>query len=383
VGNQGAAIDPFRTVAPRPSASAAVLAILVGLLVVPTVARAQEGPEATLHGFGGDAYGNAGHNRYTAGAPGGEYGNAQLALVAIANPYDRLQISAQVFWKQAAEGAATELDYAFAEWRFSDSLRLRAGRAKQPFGIYTETFDVGTLRPFYSLPQGVYGPAALVAKGYDGIGLTGRATLGRGFALDYDVYGGGVRLDSTALAPSPGEAEAEAEVEIIRDTVGGRLSLEAPVAGLSFGVSFYSGKEQRDVSVRHTVYGVHGEYLAGPWSLRSEYIFHPEVDGPHLKAFYLEAARRFGPHWQGAARYDWSDTVFSSGQELPERSLGRHKDAALGLNYWFSPGFVLKLSYHHVNGNRFARPEDLEATLDAGRLEARTNLVVFGAQFSF
>jgi len=346
----------------------------------------QEGPEwASVHGFGGDAYGHTEDNLYLVGGPHGAYQNAQLALSVIASPSEKLQITSQLSWKQEEDGTSTELDYAFAEWRFSDALRFRAGRAKQPFGIYTEIFDVGTVRPFYSLPQGVYGPAALVAKGYDGVGLTGRVGLGTRWALGYDAYGGGVRLASTELAPGidTGEGAAE-EVEIIRDAVGGRVNLESPVPGLRFGASAYSGKEEREEQVRHSVYGVHAEYLADGWSIRSEYVWHPEKEGPHLRAAYFEAARRFGGHWQGAVRYDWSDTTFPSAAEpLPATSLGRHEDAAVGLNYYLSSAFVMKASYHHVDGNRFARPEDLVGTLTTGELKPRTDLVVVGAQFSF
>jgi hypothetical protein len=360
--------------------------LTVTLLLAASRTVAQEAPEwAAVHGFGGDAYGHTEDNLYLVGAPRGDYQNAQLALSVIASPSERLQITSQLSWKQVEDGTDTELDYAFAEWRFSDAFRFRAGRAKQPFGIYTEVFDVGTVRPFYSLPQGVYGPAALVAKGYDGVGLTGRASLGSGWTLGYDAYGGGVRLASTELAPGidTGEGAAE-EVEIIRDALGGRVNFDTPVAGLRFGASAYSGKEEREDQVRHSVYGLHAEYLAGGWSLRSEYVWHPEKEGPHLRAAYFEAARRFGAHWQGAARYDWSDTTFPSAAEpLPASSLGRHEDAAVGLNYYFSPAFVMKASYHHVDGNRFARPEDLGAALATSTLKPRTDLVVVGAQFSF
>ena len=65
------------------------------------------------------------------------------------------------------------------------------------------------------------------------------------------------------------------------------------------------------------------------------------------------------------------------------RIVGRDEDAAAGLNYWFSPQFVVKLSYHHVDGNRFARPEEAGETLRSGGLDSHTNLVALGAQFSF
>ncbi|MFI5184809.1 MAG: porin [Vicinamibacteria bacterium] len=363
-----------------------VTAVAAVLSALSTAAGfAQDAPEwAAVHGFGGDAYGKTGDNRYLVGSPTGEYQNAQLALAVLASPSEKLQISSQVSWKQTSDGVETDLDYAFAEWKFSDAVRLRAGRAKQPFGIYTEIFDVGTLRPFYSLPQGVYGPAALVAKGYDGLGITGRANLSDRWALRYDLYGGGVRLASTELAPGLDEGEGATEsVEIIRDAVGGRVIVETPVRGLHLGLSAYSGKEEREEQVRHNVYGVQGEYLGGGWSARSEYVWHPEKDGPHLRAFYLEVARTFHGHWQPAARFDWSDTTFSSGEPLPANSLGQHRDIGVGFNYIFAPAFVLKTSFHDVNGNRFARPDDLEAVLDAGALQTRTHLVVVGAQFSF
>ena len=69
-----------------------------------------------------------------------------------------------------------ELDYAFAEWFVSDALKIRMGRVKHPFGLYGEIFDVGTLRPFYLLPQSIYGPNGFTAKAYNGVGLTGNYT---------------------------------------------------------------------------------------------------------------------------------------------------------------------------------------------------------------
>jgi hypothetical protein len=100
-------------------------------------------------------------------------------------------------------------------------------------------------------------------------------------------------------------------------------------------------------------------------------------------AFYFEAARRLGP-LQAAARFDWYDAK-SVDEPLPDPSLGRHKDTAVGLNYWLHPSLVFKLSYHHVVGNRIARPaaEDLADVLAARALDTRTDLVVVGAQFSF
>lgn len=61
------------------------------------------------------------------------------------------------------------------------------GKVNQPFGISTEVFDVGTLRPFQVLPQAFYGPVGLTSESYEGVGLTGSFPLLNSWHLSYDV----------------------------------------------------------------------------------------------------------------------------------------------------------------------------------------------------
>jgi len=146
-------------------------------------------------------------------------------------------------------------------------LKLRAGKVKQPFGISAEVFDVGTRRPFFELPQAVYGPIGLVGESYKGIGFTGSFDVQGGWGLAYDLYGGGQE---------------------------------------------------------------HKEYVAPEAGrLTSDVLAVPEPAVP---------------------------------------SLLDHKEVALGLNYWWTPNFVFKLSFHHVDGNRFAGPDPLELAQAAFRV---------------
>jgi hypothetical protein len=347
-------------------------------LTIAGAAAAQDATEVAIHAYGSSLYGKTDGNDYTVGTHEGRYGNSQLSVNLQASPLtDKLRITGQTTFSQTTDGIVTALDFAFAEWRFSDAVKLRAGRVQQPFGLYTEVFRVGTLRPFAILPQGIYGPVGFTAQGYDGIGLTGRARLGHGWALQYDAYGGGIELTPDAILPQPGD-EHDSGNEIVRNSVGGRLVIETPVPGLALGVSGYTGQEEDE---RHSVLGAQAEYVSGPWSLRSEY--GRLVSRSRTHAFYVEGARRFGP-WQAAARYDWFDAQ-SLEAPLPSAALGRHQDAGVGLNYWLHPHLVFKAAYHHVTGNRIARPsgEDLTAALAAHTLKERTDLVVVGAQFSF
>jgi hypothetical protein len=381
----------------------AALPLAGAFLLTAVAGAAEENTSVAVHGFGNIVYGNTDGNEYAVGNEDGEYAHGEMAISFLADPADRVHIAVQTALEQEHGGVwEPDLDFAFAEWRFSDALKLRAGRVKAPFGLYTEIFDVGTLRPLAYLPQGIYGPAALVTEGFNGAGLTGYRRVGR-WALQYDLYFGDLNLDVERVAvesfPPGGEGEQEGEepaeadeegeageepsgeeegegLEIVRNAIGGRLTLETPVSGLRVGVSAYSGSEGEH---RHTTVGAHFEAIREPWWLRAEYAHLTESGELDSDALYVEVARRLGPRWQAAARYDWMEEDGESLEGLPS-ALRRSRDVGIGLNYWFSPQFVLKVSYHNIDGNRFARPEE---TTSLRELDEKTNLVAVAAQFSF
>ena len=133
---------------------------------------AEVGDKVSVHGFGGWGFGLTDDLRYLVGTSDGKSDNVQVSLNINAQLSSRLKIVTQIAFDETNTGEA-ELDYAFSEWTFRDELRVRAGRVKHPFGIYGEIFDVGTLRPFFLLPQSIYGPQGITAKSYDGLGLVG------------------------------------------------------------------------------------------------------------------------------------------------------------------------------------------------------------------
>lgn len=368
------------------SGGVALIVLSVWSLSGPS-ARAQESqPRVEVHGFGEWAYGKTDGNQYLAGDEDGNYENAALALNVVATVSDRLRVVGQAEWIDGRGGTDVKLDYSFAEWKLSDQLRIRAGKVKQPFGISAEVFDVGTLRPFFELPQGVYGPVGLVGESYKGVGLTGSFALKGGWELRYDVYGGGQELEEY-LAPeavtSGEEFTDPVRIEQTRDMIGGRLVAATPVTGLEFGASAYTGIEIG--SGRRTAFGLQAEYLAGGWSLRTEFVRETVKDDLEANGFYFEAAYRLDSHWQVAAQYDHFTSTVLPVPSPPAPSLLDHKELAVSLNYWWSRDFVFKLSYHHVNGNRLAGPDpqELAQVVAAGTLKEKTNLVLFGAQFSF
>jgi len=360
------------------------LAIVLG----GSAAGAQEERRVDLHGFGTWAYGNTDANNYLSGTPVGRYRNAEFLLNASTTVSERLRIVAQTGVRDEGAGPEVDLDFAFAEWRFSDRIKMRAGVVPQPFGISTELFDVGTLRPFLVLPQAVYGSVGLTSEAYWGVGFTGSVPLVQSWHLAYDVYGGGTVLEEFHapehfLEGEPVSSEEGHGDETTNDVIGARIVFETPLAGLRFGGSAQTGNELGEG--RRSIAAVQVEYLTDKWSARTEYGHESVADELRLDGFYAEVAYRIDPRWQVAGQYGRLTTDLPAVAVTAGRSLLTHEELAVGLNYWFHHAFVCKLSYHRVEGNRLAAPdaEDLAALVASGGLRTKTNLVAFGVQFSF
>ncbi|MDD5222977.1 MAG: hypothetical protein PHE84_03230 [bacterium] len=373
-----------------------ILSALAGLVLgfLPAEVRALD---TQVHGFGGWAYGWTNGNKYSVGDKHGSYTNSYFALNLSASPYEKLAANVQTIWKTSDKGVETDLDYAFAEWTFWEWLKFRIGKVKCPFGIYSEIWDVGTLRPFYGLPQGIYGtPGTMATKAYYGLGLTGRHDLSSTWGLQYDLYGG--EMDFPGIAETdPANPMTTRQLEPrIKNAVGGRIIVQTPLDGLSAGVSagigeikVFSGGKEIDYYVgdSHFLLDGHIEYLLDPVSVRAEYGHMRKLNGKDINynSFYVEGAYKFLEHIQVAVRYDVKLVDFNI-PELPVNVPDSNKDLGFGLNYWFNPNLVIKASYHLIKGNLMAMPSDQMEYITAvatGNFEDPTHLFVFGSQFSF
>jgi hypothetical protein len=369
----------------------APLAAALCLIAVPAFAQNSTSP-LKFYGFGGWRFSQTNENAYLGGTRSGAIDNGDLALGAALKLHDRFRLNAQGEAHLENGEREIELDYALAEFRLNDALRLRAGQVKHPFGIFTEVYDVGTIRPFFSLPQSVYGHVGLVAEGFRGVGLTGGAFAGA-WGFDYDLYGGSINLIGHAHPEGvaveahdeggddiEGEEEEEEEGEQLSGIIGGRFSVTTPLNGLRFGVSAYSGKSkvvdegERD---RVTTGGAFGEYLYDAWSLRSEFVWSSPGHDITTHSAFVEGARKLVGGLEAALRVDWSDLHAEVDEDFDRDLLG-HREVAAGLNYWFTATIVTRLSLHDVKGRRFIETVDAE-----GVAPGRTRLVVFGLQFAF
>ena len=385
--------------------------------------------KVSLHGTGSWAAGMTDNeNRYFLWTEDGNLEHLEAALNIRAEVYDNVSVYVQASFDRTWTGTDAEVDYAFAEWSFSDQLTFRGGKVNAPFMLYADMDDTRTALPFFNLPLGIYHDAGVDA--YKGIGLTGTVSLPGDWTVQCDIYGGTMVQhpdrkisyfytetddDGDPLVDENGDPAfddywyLEVPDQAVEKMIGGRIMISPPLEGLRFGFSAYTGDQKYYESASLTEYeekwaeeflfntvekpisaGFSIEYLSDTWELRSEYLLTYQ-DDPSYQAnrVYAEAAYRFTEHWQAAVRYEHNtvDDFPDQGFLTDFDSLREHKELVFGLNYWFTPRLAVKGSYHRVQGNRFAVPADDEKYRDGlweGRFnEEETQLFLFGVQFSF
>ena len=353
-----------------------------------------------LHGFGSWAYADTDGNPYLGGTASSSFDNVDGGLVIIASAFERLRIQTQISAESSSGNSNLTLERAFAEWTFTDWLKLRGGRTPHPIGIYSEVLDIGTTRPFFDLPQGVYGPVGVTGESYDGAGVTGTFVLGD-WEISYDAYGGSNNIEfSTPYAvvltgpvPNPGSVFDAQD----RHLAGGRIRIATPIDGLEVGVSAYRSEINRSAgtTAERVVVGGQFEFARENYSLRGEY-YRSETDefeSNSDNAYAMATLRPFAffdignvntllDRLEVAGLWTISDVRAFI---LPAaKQTKKHREWAVGLNYWFTPSFVARAEYHVANDNLFAHDGAvLLSKLATGDLDNETQLVKVGLQFSF
>jgi hypothetical protein len=347
----------------------------------------------SLNGFGSWGWGaTTNDNNYEdLAGPDGQFGSGEFGLAVTARLSDRAVVGAQL--RVIGEGGGVELDWVFGEWRFSDLAHVRLGVVKHPFGLFGDVSHVGTLRPFFKLPSGVYGATELTGAGVEGFSLAGALPSETGWSLGYELYGGSLQLpivdvldkltDPASLRPGGTLIGTSEETKYI---VGGRGVLVTPLEGLEVRVSAYGSP----VNPTRFVAGPSVQYIGERLSVRAEYFFVYEHGGvvhqQRTHTAYAEAAWFLTDRLQVGIRGEYYRLRIPRGsipRGGPYGALLRHRELAATLNYWFEPGFVIKLSVHAIHGNRFAHPLAIDDVLLGGAMARNTVAVILGFQFSF
>lgn len=173
-------------------------------------------------------------------------GNVSTAIT------DKLRIGAQVYDRNLGRLGQWHptLDWAYADYRFTDWLGVRGGKVKTVSGLYNDTQDMDFLHTFALLPQGVY-PTVIreVTIAHKGGDIYGHIALGsKNGSLQYTVFAG-ERDDSKYggyfyLEQTPPPVLVLNSISAMQ--YGGDLRWNTPVKGLLVGVSRFSESNHGD-----------------------------------------------------------------------------------------------------------------------------------------
>lgn len=156
-----------------------------------------------IHGFISQGYIKTTRNSIIADSEDGTFQYNEMGINFGHQPLEKLYISLQFFARDLGSVGNDEiqLDYALADYRVKDWLGIRAGRMKNPMGIYSEYRDVDMLRTCIVLPISVYDENLRDSQTYaNGIGIYGDINTDRFGSFSYQALIGGNNIASDSAA---------------------------------------------------------------------------------------------------------------------------------------------------------------------------------------
>lgn len=357
---------------------------IVGTLFLLSCANALAldlGDNAQIHGFASQAFTLTNHNQFFGDTTNGSLGYTELGINGSYRPLPSLMVSAQALSRRAGEvdDGDIRLDYGFVDFTAisTESRRwgIRAGRIKNPYGLYNETRDVAFTRPTIFLPQSIYfDQARPLILSSDGLGLYGEERTIYG---NFNVKLHAVQLDAdntdTELALLGFEAPGHLENDL---SFVGQLLYEYDEGRIRAAISMVDGTldykpsgqdflDKGSIHIKPLVLSL--QYNAEKWSLTTEYWrqginyndFGPALPDTSATAesYYFQGSYRFHPDWEALIRYDafFSDKDDKNGHKLAARTgLPDYRayatDWTAGLRWDISSYAMVRAEYHRIDG---------------------------------
>ncbi|MBU0990976.1 MAG: hypothetical protein KJ737_00665 [Proteobacteria bacterium] len=134
-----------------------LLAVWVCMLFAGTICKANDNT-LHIHGFISQGYMKSDTNNYLTDSEEGSFQFNEMGLNFLKQATDKLNLGMQFFARDLGptDNDAIMVDWAYADYRFRDYLGFRAGRIKNPIGLYHETRDVDMQRTCILLPEAAY-----------------------------------------------------------------------------------------------------------------------------------------------------------------------------------------------------------------------------------
>lgn len=335
------------------------------------------------HSWGNDFFGNSQN--------AGSLDFTEIGVNVLGHVHSDILIAAQGLYRNTAgsDNEGLRLDFANLDYRLyaanNATFGVRAGRVKNPFGLYNETRDVVWTRPGVLVPQSVYLDTlalrqAMIAS--DGGLLYGRYSFGDHAITSEFVV-------SEPLDDTGGATEFLTGIPNAQGSLGGRPMFIGRAGyewreGL-FKLMFSIVDLDRDFNstsqlipsgnIKTTYPLASAQVNLEDWSFTAEYGHIDTIrsgftpGGIAMKNtsenFYVQVQNRFAPGWSALLRFDafFSNIDDRSGRQSAQSTgLPRHrfysKDITAGLRWEFANDFMVAAEYHNVDGTAWLSPID-------------------------
>ena len=172
----------------------------------------------------------------------------EAALNAIARPWERVRLGAQLFVRDLGhyDNGRVELDWAYADFQLHPLCDVQLGRVKIPLGLYNESQDIDAARSSVLLAQSLY-PTRLrdLQVAVDGGKVSGRAEMGDAGALSYTMFGGTKQFDRDgAYAAYVGQTSRMTVNEAaVKAVYGGMVQWDTPVPDVALRFTAYQARD--------------------------------------------------------------------------------------------------------------------------------------------
>ncbi len=239
--------------------------------------------------------------------------------------------------------------WAFYEHTFESGVKVKAGRAPLPRGLFNEVRFVGTLLPFYRVGRTVYGETL---EQIDGVVVSKPWDLG-GFRVETYGFAGGFDLRAV-LAGAGGTTVYQVRNE---NTVGTQVWVNTPVEGLRFGgfVARYDNTPNLTLpdSMRPeptTTAMFSAEAVRSRGFVRAEYTRFDNDGTNTYNAWYAQAGVKPVAPLTIAAEYQEARIHVGLPDPVPDVKLPLSQELTIGFTWATSANIAFKLEGHHITG---------------------------------
>ena len=362
-----------------------------------------------VHGFASQTmFMTSGNNMFGPSIRNPSFAFTELGINGSWSPLPNLRLSMQLLSRRAGDwhDGSPVIDFGLFDYSFEFDgdyrLGVRAGRVRQPYGLYNDTRDVAFTRPSILLPQSIYleGTRDFTISA-DGVMIYGESRKPWG-NLTLELFGGYARTNDTDTQFSFLYANYNGSLEPNPSFVGRlnyetydgslRLALSGAYTSMTYNPSNAPLPQPLNGSISFNPIVLSAQYNTENWTFSSEYQMNyfqrSGLDNPLYattqgldfdlfgQSYYFQAAYRFAPKWELMARYDamYPNSQDMSGKtteftSLTQSALAQNpfyyipaysqyaKTWTVGLRYDISPWMMVRAEYNYVNGTAWLPAE--------------------------